>query len=272
MNFLPEDTESFNYPDFVTHANYLDFMSAASQDLKLSCNMRIKSQIALDKKVNQKIKLLTLTLDNLKEEKKNIEKYPEYSIVCVSWIPVKSYYLVFNLLILLEYLIAANDTCLFISHAALFKKLRGLLAKGNLIFSASIFNQIHTVAEAESWKIPRWENVKRKDANPEIRYKQIIRKLARYSKDEFKRIHKIKRLGGEKKKEFENKANINLCEFFYWYRIKANYRDFVDKGVDVREFNNFYNDYFDLSMNFYVAFKQCINDLAIKRINKPLLN
>ena len=211
---------------------------------------------------------------NSLQEKKNIKKYPEYSIVCVSWVPVKSYYLVFNLLILLEYLITASNTYLIISHSALFNKFQNLLIEGKLVFDKDIFNKICTVKEARDWQIPRWENIKRRDVNLEIRYKQIIRKLVQYRKDEFKRIHKIKRLSGERKKEFEVKTNINLCEFFYWYRIKANYRDmeFVDKGVDVHEFNNFYSDYFNLSMNFYSALKRCINNLAVKRTSKQLLN
>jgi len=284
MSFLPIDyklekvwkevTEPFDHPDFSTHANYLHFMSENSRELKLTCDLNVRSRIALDKKVNQKIKLLELTLENLKEEKKNIEKYPEYAIVCVSWVPVKSYYLIFNLLTLLEYLVTASDTYLIISHTALFNKFRSLISEGKVVFSKDIFNKICTIEEANDWKIPRWENVKRVDANPTIRYRQIIRKLSQYSKDEFKRLHKIKRLRGKKKKEFEAKAKINLCEFFYWYRIKANYRDmeFVDKGVDVRDFNNFYDDYFKLSMNFYSAFKTCINDLTVKRTGKQLLN
>ena len=58
----------------------------------------------------------------------------------------------------------------------------------------------------------------------EDRYKQIMRKLHDYAKEEFKRTRNIKRLTGGKKQAFDSKA-ICLADFFYWYRIKSNYRD-----------------------------------------------
>lgn len=282
MNFLPKDYDPerawkvsahFEHPDFVTHANDLHFMSECSTNFKLICNLKINKSSLLNKKIYQKVKLLALTLENLVEEKNNIEKYPEYSVVCVSWVPVKSYYLVFNLLILLEYLATANDISLSLSHSALFKNFRTMLKNRDFVFDKEIFNQICTAKEVASWKIPPSENVRRNAADPGLRYKQIIKKLALYSSDEFKRTKKIKRLSGEYKKEFE-KTKINLCEFLYWYRIKANYRDmeFVDKGVAVSDFVDFYNDYYNLSMNFYSAMKHCVNDLANKRTGEILIN
>ncbi len=283
MNFLPKDYDleaawkkvsgPFEHPDFVTHANYLHFMYESSKNLELKCNLNINKQITLDKRVSQKIKLIELTLDNLKEEKRNIEKYPDYAVVCVSWVPVKSYYLVFNLFILLEYLVTASERYLTITHSGLFNSFRDMLGDKKFRFNNDLFNQIHSVEEVWEWKIPRWENVKRNSANNDLRYKQILKKLVLYSADEYKRNRKIKRLSGTNKQEFiRNK--INLCEFLYWYRIKANYRDmeFIDKGVEVGEFVSFYNDYFELSMNFYDAMKNCINSLSQKRLNRNLLN
>jgi len=283
MNFLPKDydleaewkkvEQPFEHPDFVTHANYLHFMSEISKDLVLSCNLKINNKITLDKRVSQKLKLIELILENLKEEQRNIEKYPEYSIVCVSWIPVKSYYLIFNLLVLLEYLITCSNTYLTVTHHTLLNDLRRMLNDNILSFNKDIFNHIYTVGDIESWKIPKWENVKKKDSNPELRLKQIIRKLSLYSKEEFKRTNKLNRLVGKKKSEF-GKSKINLCEFVYWYRIKANYRDmeFIDKGVPVQEFVDFYNDYYDLSINFYLAINKCINNLAMLRTGNILIN
>ena len=283
MNFLPKDYDleaawkkvsgPFEHPDFVTHANYLHFMCKSSKNLELKCNLDINKQITLDKRVSQKIKLIELTLDNLKEEKRNIDKYPDYAVVCVSWVPVKSYYLIFNLLILLQYLKSTSNTYLTITHSGLFDSLREALEKKEFAFNIDYFNQAHSVEEIWKWKIPKWENVKRNSTDEDLRYKQIMKKLALYSVEDFKRNKKIKRLVGENKVQF-SKSKINLSEFLYWYRIKANYRDmeFVDKGVQVSDFVSFYNDYFELSMNFYLAMKECINSLSQKRANKILLN
>jgi len=283
MNFLPPDYDlekalkrcapPYRHPDFDTHAHYLEFVCKSSMNIVLKCGLNLRKKITLDKKVKQKVKLLELTVDNLKIEKENIDKYPEYSVVCVSWIPVKSYYLFFNLLIILEYLITGSDSYLAVSHANSNKYFKTLLIKKHLTFDKGLFNKTCTVREATEWKIPPGENVKKRKFDPKLRYKSVIRKLLDYHKEEFRRIKKTERIAGTKKQEFERTTLINLCDFFHLYRIKANYRDmeFIDKGVDVQEFNNFYNNYYQLTMNFYHAFKKCINEVSTIRTSKLLL-
>jgi len=266
-------TGPFEHPDFVTHANYLRFLKNHSSKLKLNCNLKITKQMSYDKRASQKVKLIELTLENLKEEKSNIDKYPDYAVVCVSWVPVKSYYLIFNMLVLLQYLKSTSNTYLTITHSGLFDSFREALEKKEFTFNNDYFNQTYQVEEIWKWKIPKWENVKRNSADEELRYKQIMKKLALYGAEDFKRNKRIKRLIGENKVQF-SKNKINLCEFLYWYRIKANYRDmeFIDKGVPVNDFVDFYNDYFELSVNFYKAMKDCINGLSQIRARITLLN
>ena len=177
----------FEKPKFVTHSNYLGFMSENSVNLSLACNLNIEKQIASPKILINKKGLLKLTLENLNAEKKSIEKYPEYAIVCVSWMPVKTYYLIFNLLLILDYLITGNEESLTTTHTAVSKKLKHLLGEEILLFNKDLFNKIYEVEDIESWKILPWENIKRKDANPDIRKKQIVKKLLEYKKEEYKR-------------------------------------------------------------------------------------
>src|SRR3990172_12300595 len=257
MNFLPKDYDlqkawrkvdpPFDHPAFVTHSNYLDFLRRHSKNLALKCNSDIKNKAALKKTATQKVRLFNLTLSNLIEEKKNVDKYPEYSIVCSSWIPVKSYYLIFNLLIILEYLLSADENALNSTHTWLHKRLIEHIDKGELEFSEVIFNKIIAVGKAEVWKVPVHENVKSKNYDPEVRFKQIIRKIKDYKKEDFKIREKVKRLAGKRKYIFY-KQKINICEFFYWYRIKANYRDmeFIEQDVKTEDFVKFYIDYHEL--------------------------
>ncbi len=64
-----------------------------------------------------------------------------------------------------------------------------------------------------------------------------------------------------------------MCEFFYWYRIKSNYRDleFLDKDIDDKQFRNFYKNYFELTISFYEALKKLINVLSKIRLDKEIL-
>ncbi|OQY68706.1 hypothetical protein B6D29_00415 [Microgenomates bacterium UTCPR1] len=269
---LKASIRPLEHPAFVTHANYLKYMSNQSLRLELTCELNITKRISQDKRVAQKVKLIELTLENLRGEKNNIDKYPDYAVICVSWIPVKSYYLFFNLLLLIQYLKSARDTDLTITHSGLVESFRNSLECGEFKFNNKNYNSIHSVADTWSWTIPKSENVKRRTADENLRFKQIIKKLVLYKTDDFKRYKKIRRLAGKTKLEFSQKK-VNLCEFLYWYRIKANYRDmeFIDNGVDVEEFVSFYTDYYQLSINLYKAMKECINILSQARFGKNLL-
>ena len=73
--------------------------------------------------------------------------------------------------------------------------------------------------------------------------------------------------------EIFRKSKVALFEFFYWYRIKVNYRDleFISSEVTPEEFQQFYEDYYLLTINFYKAFRGCINNLSQARAGVNLL-
>lgn len=282
MNLLPDDykrdenwkkvDDNFDRAAFVTHRNYLNFLNCYSQNLELDCKRKFQSKMSLDKKANQKVSLYKLTLKNIEEEKKNIEKYPEYSIVCCSWVPVKAYYLLLNLLVLLEYLINADSSFFVLSHNRLHVNLINLLEEGALVFNHKYFNKTPTIKKEKCWKIKPYSNV-RKNITDEERYKQVIRLINKYKKEFYKDKNNIKSLKGKRKIKFE-KNKSNLCEAFYWYRLKANYRDmeFVEQEVDIDDFCKFYDDYYQLSINFSNAFKGTINKVSNERLGYQLID
>ncbi len=262
------------YPEFKTHANYLNYMSDQSQKIKLSSNLKINKLMQKIKKLEQKKYLAKLTLRNIREEFKTVLIYPEYAIVCVSWIPVKAYYLIFNMVSILEYLIMDDLYYLSASHKNVNDLLKNLIAKGSLVFNKQEFNKIYNVAVIDGLKdIPPGENVKTLSFDPEKRHKQIIKKLLDYQKEDFKTKQKIKVLSGNILKKFKQSNITYLLDFFYLYRIKANYRDmeFVDKGVSLEEFKDFYEKYYLLTLNFYNCFKDCINQLSVLRLGEKLI-
>jgi len=95
----------------------------------------------------------------------------------------------------------------------------------------------------------------------------------KYSVEEFKRKEKIRTLNCKKGRDFLDKVSINICEFFYWYRIKSNYRDleFLDKGINDSLFLDFYQNYFELTKNFCNAYARLVNELSMKRFGKKIL-
>ena len=82
-----------------------------------------------------------------------------------------------------------------------------------------------------------------------------------------------KKLSKQKRDKFFELESVLAYEFFYWYRIKANYRDleFLNQEIGVSDFYSFYKNYYELTNSFYNAFVNLINKLAKERIGDILI-
>lgn len=262
------------HADFTTHSNYLNCLKTLSQSLSMSVNLpNIQNPNRLSPIVQKKKILVDLTKNNLDSELQQINNFKDYSQICVSWIPVKSYYLFFNLLILLEYLITDEEKWLLIDHGDAHKEFKDLIRTNCISFNINSFNTIYIPSRILSWSIPSGNNVRTSNRNYNILERQVIKKMFMYSMEEYKRVRGIKSLRGTNKANFLNSTTINLCEFFYWYRIKANYRDmeFVNSAVGINDFYTFYSDYYVLTNNFYNTMKAQINAISCSRYGRNIL-
>ena len=257
-----------NYPKFTTHRNYVAYMAERSQGLGLFCGNNIRARMNVPDSVKKKIQLVKATLKNLQMEANIVNQHPEYAEVAVSWIPVKSYYLIFNLISLLETLVSTDQGFLAASHSGVLEQFRTLLGNGSLRFTEAVFNEIKTGREIEAMQVPRAENLRTADG---ARKEQIFRKLIDYSKQEMRRRAGVSRLGRAQMARLRNEQFV-LFDLFYWYRIKVNYRDleFMEEEVPTHEFREFHNNYYILTKNFYNALKQCLDEVAIIRTGSVL--
>lgn len=266
---IAKTTSPADHPEFTTHKYYVEYMRSISDGLTLKCKNSISARIPISDVAKKKVQLIKLTIKNLETEAKIVERYPEYAEVAISWMPVKAYYLIFNLTILLEYLISGDARFLTTTHQKSLGQLRQLIETGELSFSQSALNEIKTGEEIEALKVGKWDNLRSSTAT---RKSQIFRKLADYAKDDLRRKYKTDRLNRAQMAEFR-KSKFILPELFYWYRIKVNYRDleFISSNVTMAEFKKFHQDYNMLTRNFYRAFKPCINHLSMARSGSHLL-
>lgn len=261
------------HADFITHLNYLICLSNLSKNLSLKCRQNVTGTINESQFVKKKIKLIELTVENINEEFKKIKQFPDYSQICISWIPVKSYYLFFNLLMLIEYLFKSDDKWLRETHKNINEEFIGYLKNRDFEFNVNELNQLFSISQILVWKIPPGNNIMRNNPNHSNLIKQLIKKILEYKKEDYKRRKNISSLRGKNKKDFDINTTLNLCEFFYWYRIKANYRDmeFIDSGVPIDEFVKFYSCYYQITMDFYNALRIQVNNLSVIKLNKQLL-
>jgi len=273
-----EEYERRRPPDFMTHFNYVKCLKTISDGLNAECKLDIQNKIRNENHtLKKKINLIKLIKRNLDEEYKIIKQNLAFAEVCVPWIAVKSYYLIFNLLVVLEYLISTQESSFNSTHDGLLKKFKNRLEKQEIVFNKKIFNTNFQCSEVVNLKVQSGSNLKTVGINLKERVVQVLKKLILYKIEDFQRKEKFKNFrlkkAREKKKEFLESNTVNMCEFFYWYRIKSNYRDleFLDKDIDDRQFRDFYKNYFELTISFYEALKKLINVLSKTRLGKEIL-
>ena len=177
----------------------------------------------------------------------------------------------------MEYLISTQESSFNTSHNGLLKKFKIRLKNQEIVFNQKIFNTNFQCSKIVNLRVKSGSNLKIVGVNLKERILQVFKKLISYKIEDFQRKEKLKNFRSkqakEKKKEFLENNNVNMCEFFYWYRIKSNYRDleFLDKDIDDRLFKDFYKNYFDLTNSFYETLKKMINVLSKTRLAKEIL-
>jgi len=214
------------------------------------------------------VSLAKITKASIEQEAKQVYEQKEYAIACASWVCVKSYYLQYYLETIMLYLINLNDFNLNAKHTANRNQIRNLINDKKLVFSNNYFVPVMSCLECEYTGLKSGDSI-RAIADGD-RYKQVMKKIREYSLDDFKIHNKIKRLSGANKVLFNNKK-LNLVDYFYWYRIKSNYRDLnfiTDENAKTNAVYEFYNNYSSTVINLSNAYIILINELYRKRTGK----
>ena len=251
------------YPEFTTHNNYIAYLRNISKNLEINLVRKPTGSFTLNGTAQKKLRLIEMTAKSIVAEAKMVRAEPDFSVVAISWMPVKAYYLFFNFLVFLEYLYLSDSSFLSTTHARSLSKLRDLVESGHIVFSAPEFNMVKSGKEIGTFKVPKSENLK---ATSPFRKEQIFKKMADYCKDELRRKNKVTRLS-KKHLTTYGTYKFALIDLLYWYRIKVNYRDleFLSSGIPSSDFKSMYTNYFHLTSNIYFAMKKCINEIGAAR-------
>ncbi|MBA7531657.1 hypothetical protein ES705_23872 [subsurface metagenome] len=142
------------------------------------------------------------------------------------------------------------------------------LRNKGLVFDKGSLNRVYNTWDVYKFKFPAGYNIRLSRASLKDRYRQLLKKLALYKIEDLRRRKNIKdwrtKTAREKRDKYLKSNDTNICDFFYWYRIKANYRDleFLDKDISCDQYYDFYENYYHLTANFYSAFKDLVNSMA----------
>jgi len=205
----------------------------------------------LDSKTN----LINLTLKSLKDEYAIVQQDRDYSYASTSWLPVKTYYLLFNLMLTIEYILLIQKAVFNCSHTKCIEEFTRKLEAKEIEFSEALLNIVFDQSILKHKEISGANLSKR--IGLDRRYTMAIRKIAKYKLDEWKRKEKINlktKTGKAKKTEYLKKFRISIFEFPYYMRIRSNYRDFAFiEGVSNIETSLYFNSYYNFSLNLFNA-------------------
>ncbi|MES2630395.1 MAG: hypothetical protein V4611_00340 [Patescibacteria group bacterium] len=182
--------------------------------------------------------LAKLTRQSIRDEIDMCSREKEYSQVAAPWIPVKCYYRIYYLESILIYLL--NGSTAGFSHgghSGTRKSMRREINAGNIIFSNSTFSQNVLIKDARAHVVTSGANLSDSFYSTGDCVKSVRKKIGEYMELHFKEQHRITsyRTNASKalRDNFYNTSEVNLSDFFYWMRIKANYKD-----IDYLDFDN----------------------------------
>ncbi len=265
-------------PDFKTHYNYVHYLKNLSKELLIAENYNFKkTKIEFPKALLKKTRLIRIFKKSIDEEYKGISECHDLSVIGNIWIATKSYYLLFHMWSIVNYLINFEIKSLENSHKKISKFIKEEVSKKHLIFSNDEFNKLYSYEEIAGMEGVPGANL-RGNYDKEKMKCCILKKIAKSKIEELKFTKKINDFRKKKNKkiklDFESKEKNNLVDFFYMDRIKNHYRDldFLEKNNSSELHFEYYENYFNLTNNFYVALKKLINSLSKKRFNDKLMN
>ena len=93
--------------------------------------------------LDAKRNLIDLTKKSLSDEAHIVQKDRDYSYASTSWLPGKTYYLLFNMMMTVEYLFTLDPWSFKIGHARCSAEFTTRLASGVIKFSEPKINLVH---------------------------------------------------------------------------------------------------------------------------------
>ena len=249
-----------------THYNYINCLCDISNKLKLESviNFR-KAKIPL---IDTKKNLIRLTKKSLIDEHNIVKEDKDYSYASTSWLPVKTYYLIFNILLTTDYLFTLQKQSFTVSHKKIIGTFTQKLENQDIFFSEPVLNQVFDKSIL-NFKVKSGANLCRKTSKEDM-YKMTLRKIAYYKVDDWKRQNNIENLrtatNKTKYQSFLKNFKVSIFDFPYYMRIRANYRDFAFiERVDTNDTANYFNSYFNFTVNFTKALEYLNKEIIKKR-------
>ena len=255
---------------FRTHLNYIKCL----ERLLSSCALTVSPRGTFtrqDSEVRRFVRLYKLTVRSIEKDYELAREDPAIAVILAPWFPVKCYYALYYLeSILLHLTDGGMHGYGKGGHSDVRKMMGNHVTCGAVTFSSSEINTVYvleqigslpTTVSGGTTTLSYWAS--------EQCVHSIAKKLLEY------KLHNAKttsgwdfrtNVGRNARDQYLRTKKLMLLDFFYWYRIKANYRD-----LDYIDFENGISDQeiFEYLESYFEAFKAYSNLLG-SEVNRLL--
>jgi len=257
---------SSNRKDFRTHLVYADLLARQSAGLSASCSLTPLLEKDKLKNIESKTKLIELTKKSIDDELEIVKTVGEYSRASILWLPIKTYYLVYHQLCIIDYILTGETASLTMLHKNCVPLFSKRLLDKVLTFSNPLFNVVcnksilnFKTVSGELLRLSPSDRrtyglIMKKVVKDKISNKKIIEGLDERNKDDKAKVEK-----------FRNSLSVSIFDFFYLMRLRLNYRnsDFID-DILARDTKIYFQRYHKASDNFYRCLHDLKNDLITR--------
>ncbi len=250
--------------DFETHLKYVSLLAKISYGVSVTSSIVPKLNSTKIAFLKNKLQLIELTKKSIKDEYEIVQFDREYSTASVLWLPIKTYYLTYHLLCIIDCIITGNVKSLSEKHSKCIEIFSKMLSDGSLQFSKPLLNNVYDKSIL-NFKTTSGEHL-RSNVDDETIYKLIMKKVANEKIQNYMISNGIADLRTIKNKEkierFKNTLTVSIFDFFYLMRLRLNYRNFnfID-SISSTNTKTYFEEYYKASGYFFTAFNNFKNKL-----------
>ncbi len=248
---------------FKTHLNYIKCMSRLTDSIVI--NIPSLPSAGLDPRHLAKFDTLArITANSIQGEKEACDNEKAYAQVASPWIPVKCYYQLYYLESTFLYLL--DGSLAGFSHGGHSRVKQAIvrhLQNGTISLSgihAAELSSIVNWQTADIYRTTSGANIAESYHGTADCVESLRKKISEYIEIEWKQSEKIVNYrtaaAQAKKVAILHSKEFSLLDYFYWMRIKTNYRDvdFLDFDNNVNEEDAYeYLTYYVQATNNYAA-------------------
>lgn len=250
---------------FRTHLNYVKCLEHLLSDSTLTSRPLGKSKIDHGK-YNQFRKLYKITLKSIEKDIELAKEDISFAIIAAPWFPVKCYYALYYLESILIHLVNGNTTGFTKGgHKGVRKAIGILLENKTIAFTQKDLSAVYALKQVGMFPpILPGRNARSTYWAEAVCINSVLKKMMEYKLHDAPIKWNLRTKKGKDEKElFLTREKLTIVDFFYWYRIKANYRDldYIDFESGVSE-----EQVFEYIMCYYNAFDKYRNQL-VENIN-----